>query len=178
MDNSRCFGHNKGNYKCSKTTWWTQGKTQRYKAVFPPLSPSTPPPFQQETVIWYSSLVFPRSFFFVSFVLHLGRETHIRLLKTFRIQSVIERRDCVAIGQPQKGNADVYGTTAGPLILLFLILMNFWAGLLLLPQIKEWKRREREACCGMRQSFSFPSSWFPNSRGSCGYKNSILFGLF
>lgn len=105
--------------------------------------------------------------FFVSFVLHLGRETHIRLLKTFRIQSVIEGGDCVAIGQSQKGNADVYGTTAGPLILLFLILMNFWAGLLLLLQIKEWKRREREACCGMRQSFSFPSSRFPNSRGSC-----------
>lgn len=129
-----------------------------------------------------SDLIFQSGFssilFFVSFVLHLGRETHIRLLKTFRIQSVIERRDCVAIGQPQKGNADVYGTTAGPLILLFLILMNFWAGLLLLPQIKEWKRREREACCGMRQSFSFPSSRFPNSRGSCGCKNSILFGLF
>lgn len=38
---------------------------------------------------------------------------------------------------------------------------------LLLLQIKEWKRRVREACCGMHQSFSFPSSTFPNAMGSC-----------
>ncbi len=50
-------------------------------------------------------------------------------------------------------------------IIVFPHLDEFLSRLLL--QIKEWKRREREACCGMHQSFSFPSSTFPNSMGSC-----------
>ncbi len=136
IDNSRCLGHNKGNYKCSKTTWWTQGKTTIQRR-FPSLSFNAPP-FQQETVIWYSSLAFPRCV--LSFVLRLRREARIRLLKTFRIQSVIERRDWIAIGQLQKRNADVHGTTAGLVLSLFLILMNFWAG---------WRSEREESERGM-----------------------------
>lgn len=80
MNNSRCFGHNKGNFKCSKTTWWTQGKTQRYKAVFP-LCLSTPPLSAKK----HGDLIFQSDFFdgFLVFCAGFGKRRAHQIVVNF-----------------------------------------------------------------------------------------------
>lgn len=144
MDNSRCFGHNKGNYKCSKTTWWTQGKTQGYKAVFPPLSFNAPSfPTRNSDVMIQSGV---SSMLFV-FCAACEKRATDQVVENFQntISHWKKRLYCGRTAAEAKRRClrDYCWTSISVIPHLDEFLSRF-----LLLQIKEWKRREREACCG------------------------------